>query len=157
MRGWAYSNYRPELFNINWRKDGEKSQMERLFYKLLSYLLNNLIFSIFSKEKRDWELMTLLSSELKNLGPYHPVNPVSCCRVTFWQSTTSTLSQGMQVPNRLLKAQFVKICMGIYCEINKTIKLHVNNSFSSVIWCENYNFAVSSCFSIKHKTSVFIC
>ena len=38
-------------------------------YELFSYLLNNLIFSFFLKEERDWELMTLLSSELKNLGP----------------------------------------------------------------------------------------
>ena len=39
-------------------------------YKLFSYLLNNLIFSFFLKEERDWELMILLSSELKNLGPW---------------------------------------------------------------------------------------
>ena len=39
-------------------------------YKLCSYLLNNLIFSFFLKEERDWELMILLSSELKNLGPW---------------------------------------------------------------------------------------
>ena len=39
-------------------------------YELFSYLLNNLIFSFFLKEERDWELMTLLSSELKNLGPW---------------------------------------------------------------------------------------
>ena len=37
--------YGLELFKINWRKDGEKSKMER-FYELFSYLLNNLIFSI---------------------------------------------------------------------------------------------------------------
>ena len=30
-------------------------------YKLFSYLLNNLIFSFFLKEERDWELMILLS------------------------------------------------------------------------------------------------
>ena len=36
-------------------------------YELFSYLLNNLIFSFFLKEERDWELMTLLSSELKTL------------------------------------------------------------------------------------------
>ena len=35
------------------------------------YIYNyNLIFSIFLKEERDWELMTSLSSELKNLGPW---------------------------------------------------------------------------------------
>ena len=39
-------------------------------YELFSYLLNNLIFSFFLKEERDWELMTSLSSELKNLGPW---------------------------------------------------------------------------------------
>ena len=39
-------------------------------YVLFSYLLNNLIFSFFLKEERDWELMTSLSSELKNLGPW---------------------------------------------------------------------------------------
>ena len=38
-------------------------------YELFSYLLNNLIFSFSLKEERDWELMTLLPSELKNLGP----------------------------------------------------------------------------------------
>ena len=45
--------YGLELFKINWRKDGEKSKIER-FYELFSYLLNNLIFSIFLKEERDW-------------------------------------------------------------------------------------------------------
>ena len=39
-------------------------------YELFSYLLNNLIFSFFLKEERDWELMTSLSSELKNLGSW---------------------------------------------------------------------------------------
>jgi len=39
-------------------------------YELFSYLFNNLIFSFFLKEERDWELMILLSSELKNLGPW---------------------------------------------------------------------------------------
>ena len=39
-------------------------------YELFSYLLNNLIFSFFLKEERDWELMILLSSELKNLFPW---------------------------------------------------------------------------------------
>ena len=39
-------------------------------YELFTYLLNNLIFRFFLKEERDWELMTLLSSELKNLGPW---------------------------------------------------------------------------------------
>ena len=39
-------------------------------YELFSYLLNNLIFIFFLKEERDWELMTSLSSELKNLGPW---------------------------------------------------------------------------------------
>ena len=39
-------------------------------YKLFSYLLNNLIFSFFLREERDWELMTSLSSELKNLGSW---------------------------------------------------------------------------------------
>ena len=29
-----------------------------------------LIFSFFLKEEKDWELMTSLSSELKNLGPW---------------------------------------------------------------------------------------
>ena len=43
--------------------------MER-HYELFSYLLNNLIFRFCLKEERDWELMTLLSSELKNLGPW---------------------------------------------------------------------------------------
>ena len=48
-----------------WRKvEGGK------IYELFSYLLNNLIFSFFLKEERDWELMTSLSSELKNLGPW---------------------------------------------------------------------------------------
>ena len=37
-------------------------------YELFSYLLNNLIFNIFLKEERDWELVTSLSSELNNLG-----------------------------------------------------------------------------------------
>ena len=48
-----------------WRKveDGK-------IYELFSYLLNNLIFSFFLKEERDWELMTSLSSELKNLRPW---------------------------------------------------------------------------------------
>ena len=69
MRGKASSNNELELFHINWRKEGEKSKMER-HYELFSYLLNNLIFSFFLKEERDWELMTLLSSELKNLGPW---------------------------------------------------------------------------------------
>ena len=47
-----------------WRKveDGK-------IYELFSYLLNNLILRFFLKEERDWELMTSLSSELKNLGP----------------------------------------------------------------------------------------
>ena len=48
-----------------WRKvkDGK-------IYELFSYyLLNNLIFSFSLKEERDWELMTSLPSELKNLGP----------------------------------------------------------------------------------------
>ena len=39
-------------------------------YELFSYLLNNLIFSFFLKEEKDWELMILLSSELKSLGPW---------------------------------------------------------------------------------------
>ena len=39
-------------------------------YGQFSYLLNNLIFSFFLKEERDWELMNSLSSELKNLGPW---------------------------------------------------------------------------------------
>ena len=39
-------------------------------YELFSYFLNNLNFSFFFlKEKRYEELMTSLSSELKNLGP----------------------------------------------------------------------------------------
>ena len=48
-----------------WRKveDGK-------MYELFSYLLNNLIFSFFLKEERDWELMTSLSSELENLRPW---------------------------------------------------------------------------------------
>ena len=48
-----------------WRKveDGK-------IYARFSYLRNNLIFSIFLKEERDWELMTSFSSELKNLGPW---------------------------------------------------------------------------------------
>ena len=41
--------------------------MERQ-YELFSYLLNNLIFNFFLKEERDWELITWLSSESKNLG-----------------------------------------------------------------------------------------
>ena len=48
-----------------WRKveDGK-------IYELFSYLLNNLIFCFFLiKEERDRGLMTLLSSELKYLGP----------------------------------------------------------------------------------------
>ena len=149
MRGWASSNYGLELYINKLKKTWWKVEDGKI-YELFSYLLNNLIFSIFSKEERDWELLTTLSSELKNLRPYHPVNPVSCHRMTFSQCTTSTLSQATQGLNRLLKAQFVKICMGIYCEFNKTIKIHINNSFSRVIWCESYNFAVSSCFSIKH-------
>ena len=48
-----------------WRKVEEGK-----IYELFSYLLNNLIFSFFLiKEERDRGLMTLLSSELKNLGP----------------------------------------------------------------------------------------
>ena len=47
-------------------------------YELFSYLLNNLIFSFFLKEERDWELMTLLSSELKNLGPWKRARTSSC-------------------------------------------------------------------------------
>ena len=43
--------------------------MER-HYELFSYLNNNFIFSFFLKEERDWELMTLLTSELKKLGPW---------------------------------------------------------------------------------------
>ena len=39
-------------------------------YELFTYLLNNLIFRFFLKEERDWELITLLSSELKNLVPW---------------------------------------------------------------------------------------
>ena len=34
-------------------------------YDRFSYLLNYLIFGIFLKEERDWELMTSLTSELK--------------------------------------------------------------------------------------------
>ena len=48
-----------------WRKVEEGK-----IYARFSYLRNNLIFSIFLKEERDWELMTSLSSELKNLGPW---------------------------------------------------------------------------------------
>ena len=44
--------------------------MERFMNAVFSYLNNNLIFSIFLKEERDWELMTSLSSELKKLGPW---------------------------------------------------------------------------------------
>ena len=42
--------------------------MERFMNAVFSYLNNNLIFSIFLKEERDWEMMTSLSSELKKLG-----------------------------------------------------------------------------------------
>ena len=65
-----------------WRKveDGK-------IYELFSYLLNNLIFSFFLKEERDWELMTSLSSELKNLGiarcTFH--QHVSLFPATLWQ------------------------------------------------------------------------
>ena len=46
-------------FHSNWRKDGETSKMETF--------INS--FHIYSRtEERDWELMTSLSSELKNLG-----------------------------------------------------------------------------------------
>ena len=44
--------------------------MERFMNAVFSYLNNNLIFGIFLKEERDWELMTSLSSELKKLGPW---------------------------------------------------------------------------------------
>ena len=44
--------------------------MERFMNAVFSYLNYNLIFSIFLKEERDWELMTSLSSELKKLGPW---------------------------------------------------------------------------------------
>ena len=44
--------------------------MERFMNAVFSYLNNNLIFSIFLKEERDWELMTSLSSELKKLGAW---------------------------------------------------------------------------------------
>ena len=44
--------------------------MESFMNAVFSYLNNNLIFSIFLKEERDWELMTSLSSELKKLGPW---------------------------------------------------------------------------------------
>ena len=37
-------------------------------YDWLSHLLNNLNFGTFLKEERDWDLMTSLSSELKNSG-----------------------------------------------------------------------------------------
>ena len=70
MRDKASSNYGLELFNVNWIKDGEKSKMERFIMKRFSYLLKNFIFSIFLKEERDWELMTSLSSELKNVDPW---------------------------------------------------------------------------------------
>ena len=54
---------------INWRKGGIKLKMEIKIGN--SYLLNNLIFSIFVKEKRDWEFCwTHCHSELKNLGPW---------------------------------------------------------------------------------------
>ena len=52
------------------KKRGRKVEDGKI-YELFSYLLNNLIFSFFLKEERDWELMTLLSSELKNLGPWN--------------------------------------------------------------------------------------
>ena len=51
-------------------KKGRRKVEDGKIYKLFSYLLNNLIFSFFLKEERDWEWMTLLSSELKNLGPW---------------------------------------------------------------------------------------
>ena len=38
-------------------------------YDRFSYLLNNLIFIIFLKEERDWELKTSSSSEPNNVGP----------------------------------------------------------------------------------------
>ena len=52
-------------------KKGRRKVEDGKIYKLFSYLLNNLIFSFFLKKERDWELMTLLSSELKDLiGPW---------------------------------------------------------------------------------------
>ena len=47
---------------INWFRELEDGKI----YDQFLYLLNNLIFSIFLKEESDWELMTSLSSELKN-------------------------------------------------------------------------------------------
>ena len=61
----------PRTAGFNWRKDGEKSKMERFMNCFHSYsIIIKLIFSFFLKEERDWELMTSLSSELKNLGPW---------------------------------------------------------------------------------------
>ena len=50
-------------------KMAKSRRWKDLLFELFSYLLNNLIFSFSLKEERDWELMTSLPSELKNLGP----------------------------------------------------------------------------------------
>ena len=69
-------------------------------YELFSYLLNNLIFSFFLKEERDWELMTLLSSELKNWGPWKKglmseklMMPPYTIFLTDWCSSLAVLFQ----------------------------------------------------------------
>ena len=51
-------------------KKGWRKVEDGKIYELFIYLLNNLIFSFFLKEERDWKLTTSLSSELKNLGPW---------------------------------------------------------------------------------------
>ena len=70
MRGQATSNYGLELFHITELKKRWREVEDGKIYELFSYLLNNVIFSFFLKGERDWELMTSLSSELKNLGPW---------------------------------------------------------------------------------------
>ena len=53
----------PQQLKKRWRnvEDGN-------IYKRFSYLLNTQIFSFFLTGERDWELMTSLSNELKNVG-----------------------------------------------------------------------------------------
>ena len=58
-------------------------------YELFSYLLNNLIFSFFLKEERDWELMILLLSSIKSLITLELTRPQLssrnvCCGSRRW-------------------------------------------------------------------------
>ena len=73
-------------------------------YELFSYLLNNLIFSFFLREERDWELMILLTSELKNLGPWKRARTSSCL-----YDKTEKFSPFFQGP-KLFNSQFHAHC-----------------------------------------------